>query len=288
MLRTAAVTSDIIALTRNPSSSGAAATEGAVRWLALDLRDPDFARELPWRVDAIVHLAQSREYRDFPEGASDMFEVNLGATARLLDYARHAGVGRFVFASTATMYEPSHQPLTERSPLLCTSYYSASKRAAELLIQQYRGLFSCWLVRIFTVYGADQRDQLVANLIRRVEDDEAVTVQGSSGLPLSPIHVSDVARAVWYAASSPDAIPEPGGEVVNLGGSERMTIRSLAEEIGRAMDRAPRFAFSAGVDPPGFIADRTLLDRMLPDMPSMSFADGIRQVLAANGAATAR
>ena len=126
--------------------------------------------------------------------AVDIFDVNLGATARLLDYARRAGVERSVFASTATMYRPSHGPLGESSPILCTSYYSASKRAAELLIEQYRELFGCWLIRIFTVYGIGQRDQLIANLVRRVASDEPVTVEGHSGLPVSPIHA-----AMWRA-----------------------------------------------------------------------------------------
>jgi nucleoside-diphosphate-sugar epimerase len=195
-LETVSPDEDAVALAREESTIPGAASRGAVQWLAVDLRDPGFARELPGRADAIVHLAQARAYRDFPEQAVDIFDVNLGATARLLDYARRAGVERFVFASTATMYEPSHTPLTERSPIQCTSYYSASKRAAELLIGQYRELFACRLIRIFTVYGVGQRDQLIANLVRRVAGGEPVTVQGRSGLPVSPIHAADVARVL--------------------------------------------------------------------------------------------
>ena len=44
---------------------------------------------------------------------------------------------------------------------------------------------------------------------------------------------------------------------MNVGGSERLGIRALAEEIGRALGVAPRFVFTGGADPPGFIADRT-------------------------------
>jgi nucleoside-diphosphate-sugar epimerase len=285
-LETVSPDEDAVALAREESTIPGAASRGAVQWLAVDLRDPGFARELPGRADAIVHLAQARAYRDFPEQAVDIFDVNLGATARLLDYARRAGVERFVFASTATMYEPSHTPLTERSPIQCTSYYSASKRAAELLIGQYRELFACRLIRIFTVYGVGQRDQLIANLVRRVAGGEPVTVQGRSGLPVSPIHAADVARVLLRAARPGETSPESGCGVVNVGGSERLGIRDLAEEIGRALGAAPQFAFTGRDDPPGFIADRTVLDRKFPGVESMSFADGIRRVLADGGVAT--
>lgn len=277
---------DTVALARDPPRIAAPASRGPAQWIPVDLRDPGFARELPGHVDAIVHLAQAREYREFPDKAVDIFDVNLGATARLLDYARRAGVERFVFASTATMYQPSHAPLTERSPILCTSYYSASKRAAELLVEQYRELFGCWLIRIFTVYGVGQRDQLIANLVRRVADNEPVTVQGHSGLPVSPIHAADVARILRRAATPEEPAPQSGCDVVNVGGFERLGIRDLAEEIGRALGAAPRFAFTGGNDPPGFIADRTLLDRTFPGIGLISFADGIRRVLAEGGVAT--
>ncbi|HEX3976537.1 MAG TPA: NAD(P)-dependent oxidoreductase [Solirubrobacteraceae bacterium] len=273
---------EIVALARDPAAIDATAL-GRAQWLPIDLRDPGFARKLPGRADAIVNLAQAREYRDFPASAVDIFDVNLGATARLLDYALGAGVQRFVFASTGTMYESSHAPLTERSPILCASYYAASKRAAELLIGQYRELFGCWLMRIFTVYGVGQRDQLVANLTRRVAGEEPVPLQGTSGLPVSPIHAADVARALWQAATVGDAAPESGCEALNIGGAQALTIRDLAQEIGKALGVPARFECAAGDDPPGWVADRRLLDRRFALAEPLAFADGIRQVLSAEG-----
>jgi UDP-glucose 4-epimerase len=280
-MRMAAATSDTFAVARDRSEHVSSTADGSVRWLALDLRDPAFVQRLPDHVDAIVHLAQSREYRDFPSGAGDMFEVNLAATSRLLDYAWRTGAGRFVFASTATMYAPSHAPLTEDAPLRCGSFYSASKRAAELLIEQYAERMACWMIRIFTVYGSGQRDQLIANLVGRVQRGDPVTVQGRSGLPLSPLHAADVARTLWRAATPEAAIGGPGLEIVNLGGSERLAIRELAEQIGDAIGKTPNFSFSDGDDPPGWVADRTKLERVLPVSVPRSFADGIRDVLAA-------
>jgi nucleoside-diphosphate-sugar epimerase len=283
-LRLAGAGSETVAVARDPDPIDVATADGPAQWLALDLRDPGFARRLPGRVDAIVHLAQSREYRDFPVGAVDVVDVNLGATARLLDYARGAGVQRFVFASTATIYEPSRAPLSECSPVRCTSFYAASKRAAELLIEQYGELMACWLMRIFTVYGAGQRDQLIANLVRRVEAAEPVTVQGRSGLPVSPIHAADVARVLLQAAAAGHPSLESGCGVLNVGGREALGIRELAEQIGETVGRAPQFVSAADDDPPGWIADRTKLDHMFELDEPLSFAEGIRETLAAGHA----
>jgi nucleoside-diphosphate-sugar epimerase len=280
LVRMAGAASDTFAVARDPSSPQGSGSGCPVRWLALDLRDPAFAQQLPERVDAIVHLAQSRQYHDFPGGADDMFEVNLAATAGLLEYARRACVKRFVFASTATLYAPSHAALTERSPIQCGSFYAASKRAAELLIEQYAELMFCWLVRIFTVYGRGQREQLIANLVHRVQRGDSVTVQGRSGLPVSPIHAADVAKTLWQVATPEAEVAGPGCEIVNLGGPERLAIRELAEQIGNAVGVSPNFSFSAGDDPPGWVADRTKLEQLLPAAAPRSFADGIRDVLA--------
>ena len=89
---------------------------GGVTWLEADLTRPGVQRALPGGAQGVIHLAQSRHDRTFPEGADDVVDVNVAATARLLDYARSAGAGRFVLASTATVYRRSQGPLTEDSP----------------------------------------------------------------------------------------------------------------------------------------------------------------------------
>src|ERR1700736_2966542 len=71
---------------------------GGVDWLELDLAAP-LPQTLPASIDAVVHLAQSRRYREFPEGAVDMYEINTAATVRLLDYTLRAGGQRFTYAS---------------------------------------------------------------------------------------------------------------------------------------------------------------------------------------------
>ncbi len=60
-------------------------------WIECDLGRPWETTALPEGIDVVIHLVQSRRFREFPEGAGDMFEVNIASTMRLLAYAHQAG-----------------------------------------------------------------------------------------------------------------------------------------------------------------------------------------------------
>jgi nucleoside-diphosphate-sugar epimerase len=60
----------------------------SINYISLDLsRDFSF-KELPGEIDCIIHLAQSNRFKDFPEGASDVFSVNVKTTHNLLEFSR--------------------------------------------------------------------------------------------------------------------------------------------------------------------------------------------------------
>lgn len=236
-----------------------------------DLTDPGFAAALPTDVDAVVHLAQARDYRHFPECAPGVVAVNVTATAALLDHALRHGAQQVLLASTATVYEPRPQPLTEDAPVRVRSIYAASKRSAELLAIPYAARLPVRALRIFTTYGAVRDDRLVSDLIDRVETGRPVTIQGTRGLMTSPIHASDVARAVVAAVGRPPAAGEL--DLLNVGGP-LTGIRDMAEAIGRLVGRDPVFEPVAG-DPPCFAADSTKRRAVLDVPEPLSFADGL-------------
>jgi UDP-glucose 4-epimerase len=236
-----------------------------------DLGDPAFAGLLPTDLDAIVHLAQARDYRHFPECAPGVVAINVTATAALLDHAARHGAGQVLLASTATVYEPSPQPLAEDAPVRVRSVYAASKRSAELLAIPYAAQLPVRALRIFTTYGAVRDGRLVADLIHRVETGRAVTVQGERGLMTSPIHASDVARAVIAALGRPPATGDL--DLVNVGG-DALGIRDMAEAIGRVVGREPIFEAREGA-PPCFVADRTKCERVLDVPAPLGFEEGV-------------
>ncbi len=235
-----------------------------------DLTDPGFAAALPTDVDAIVHLAQARDYRDFPECAPGVVAVNVTATAALLDHAARCDA-QVLLASTATVYEPRPAPLDEDAPVRVRSIYAASKRSAELLAVPYATRVPVRALRIFTTYGAVRDGRLVADLIHRVSSARAVTVQGERGLMTSPIHASDVARAVIAAVRRPPALGAL--DLVNVGGRPQ-GIRDMAQAIGRVLGREPVFEARAG-DPPSFVADRAKCARVLGVPEPIGFEAGV-------------
>src|SRR5205814_2290751 len=87
------------------------ATNG-VRWHTVDLSQPDTA-VLPRQTDAVVYLAQSEHFRDFPRRAHDIFSVNVLGVQSLLEYAKTAGCRTFVLASSGGVYQPSNSALKE-------------------------------------------------------------------------------------------------------------------------------------------------------------------------------
>jgi UDP-glucose 4-epimerase len=271
LLRSATPDVELIALTRG-SPPAAPASARSVEWVQGDVTRPGFQRTLPGSVDAVVHLAQSRRDRELPEHLDDVVDVNVGATARLLDYARSAGARRFVLASTATVYRASVEPLGEDAPLNPHSLYGASKRSAELLCEAFSEIVPSTALRLFTVYGPGQRGRLVADLIERVREGRPVTVQGREGLLLSPIHVRDVA-AVLHAAIGRDG---PGFELVNVGGAERLGVGQLAETIGEAVGRRANLSRVDGPEPGGWVADLSRLRELFGPFEPRPFAAGIR------------
>jgi nucleoside-diphosphate-sugar epimerase len=248
---------------------------GVTQTVLADLTHPGFADALPDGLDAIVHLAQAREYRNFPQCAPGVVAVNVDATAQLLQHAAQSGAGQFLFASTATIYRPAAvgtAPLREDDEIRCRSIYAASKRSAELLCAPYSALLPTRALRIFTTYGGVHDGRLVSDLVSRVEHGRAVTLEGERGMVTSPIHASDVARSIIAALGRPPALGEL--DVVNVGGAQTLGIRDMADAIGRVLGREPVFETREG-DPPSYAADRTKLDAILAPPAPVDFEAGL-------------
>ncbi|MDP9067836.1 MAG: NAD(P)-dependent oxidoreductase [Actinomycetota bacterium] len=248
---------------------------GGVSWVQHDFRSEQ-PLELPPDTDAVVHLAQSTRFREFPEGAQDMFDVNLRSTAQLLDASSRAGVRRFVFASTGAVYRPSDNPLREEDELEDppSSYYVAAKRAAELLVGTYSALIPTTILRFFFVYGRKQReDMLLPRLVSMVSEGRPVLLQGDDGIRLNPIHVSDAAAAVV------GALDLTGDHLMNVAGSETVSIRELACAIATALGRVPTFERLDGGSTGNLVADISRMSALLT-RPKTPLAEGVRDLCA--------
>ena len=165
-----------------------------VRAIGCDLSERFTCENFPKSVDAVIHLAQSRRYRDFPTGAPEVFAINVAATQTLADYALKAGAKSFLYASTGSLYVPSALPADEEAATEATSYYAASKLAAEVLISAYSSVMPVGILRLFYVFGPGQSKMLIDGLFDRIRQGNPVTLQGDGGIRLTPTFSADVAR----------------------------------------------------------------------------------------------
>jgi UDP-glucose 4-epimerase len=241
-----------------------------VEWIRQDLTERLDQRGLPAQVDGVVHLAQSARYQEFPDGAEDIFAVNVHGTARLLEYARRAGAQRFVLTSTGGNYVPGPEPVDEGTPLATPGFYFRSKRMAELLVEGYGELMGGAILRLFFVYGPGQpENMLVSRLAGRVLTGEEIAVEGDPGMRMNPIFVDDAAAAIAAALELPEQA------VVNVAGEEVVTLTELVKRIAAALGREAMLRHT-DAQPDDLVADTTRMNRLLGVSAQTNLDDGLR------------
>lgn len=234
-------------------------------------------------VDTVVWLAQSRRYREFPDGAGDMFRVNEAAFFELLEWARTHRVGRVVYASTGSVYAPGSAPWHEDSPTAATTMYAATKLNAERLLAQYAGCFVCVAARVFSVYGPGQQGMALASVAGTAFAGRPVTLNEGIGMRCTPIFVDDAAAI--FAELARMSLPA-NPLVINVAGPEVVTLADVARIAAGLGGREPLIERGAG-PAPALIADTARLRGMLPDLRFHDLAAGLAATLAGGPPATA-
>ena len=186
----------------------------------------------PW--DVVYHLAAQADVpRSVREPLAD-FRANALGTLNLLEWCRSRQVGRFVYASTVAVYDPSAmKPIREDAPLAPSSPYGASKLAGEAMVTAYQrtyGLSTC-VLRLFNVYGPGMSKYVIHDLIRKLQkDSHTLEILGTGEQVRDYVYVEDAVAGFMAAAER----SEPGA-VMNLGSGQGIRIADLADEISRAM-----------------------------------------------------
>lgn len=268
----------VTALVRAGSPRGQAAQfRPGVDQIAMDLSMLD-AEKLPGGVDAVVSVAQSAHFRQFPEMAREIFSVNVDANLRLLDWARRGAVKKFVIASSGGVYgshaRAMHDDKVRSQTDSPAGFYLATKLCVELLFEGYGPFFrSAVTLRPFFIYGPGQRgDMLIPRLIASVRGGKPIQLQGRDGVRLSPIFVDDAAAAFV------GALDLEGCHALDVAGPEVLTMREIGEAIGKQVGRAPVFENREG-QPTDFIANLEGGRTKLP-VAKTRFADGLAKTLA--------
>jgi UDP-glucose 4-epimerase len=247
-----------------------------VTYHAIDLSSDWCRKSLPVHVDAVIHLAQSRNFRDFPQQALEILQVNLVSTAKLLDYASHVGVKHFVLASTGGLHRPSATVITEDSkvdpPDGLLEYYFRTKQAAELLARPYMDSIDITILRPFFIYGPGQSsDKLISRLLASIREGRPIKLSGRDGLVVNPVFVDDVVDLIIAILDAPKS------RILMAAGPDILSIRAIADLIGHQVGCNPIFEKMDG-DDTKMIANHQVAESLLV-RPMTRFSDGILQLL---------
>jgi nucleoside-diphosphate-sugar epimerase len=193
--------------------------------------------------DCIVHLA-ALSNDPMGELAPELtMQINFEASVRTAEAAKKAGVKRFVFASSCSLYGAADtgKPLDESAPLNPVSAYAVSKvRTEERLRELADQSFSPVYLRNATAYGVSPRmrfDLVLNNLMAWAKTSGKIRVT-SDGTPWRPlVHIEDISRAALCAASAP--LEAVHNEAFNIGRNDaNYRIRDIAAAAARQVPNA--------------------------------------------------
>jgi nucleoside-diphosphate-sugar epimerase len=237
--------------------------------------------------DAIMHLAA---LSNDPMGELNQqltYDINRDASIRVAKLAKQAGVPRFLFAGSCSVYGQGKKPdLEETDPVNPLTAYAKSKIETEIEVSKLADAnFTPIYLRNSTAYGYSPMlriDLVVNNLLGSAMAFGQIRIQ-SDGSPWRPlIHCRDIARAFLAFAEAPrEAVHN---RAVNVGGNaENYRVREVADQVKRLMPKAEiAYTGEVGADPRNYRVNFDLLKQVLPNFKlQYTLASGMDELHAA-------
>jgi UDP-glucuronate 4-epimerase len=231
------------------------------------------------RPDAIVHLAARAGVRPSLDNPLLYELVNVRGTMVLLDAARQAGVRKFVFASSSSIYGIANQvPFREGDfNNLPISPYAATKLAGEKICYTYSHLYNLPVVclRFFTVYGPRQRPDLaIRKFTAMIDRGQPIPMFGDGASGRDYTFVNDTVQGIRAALNY-----DCRYEIFNLGNSHPVTLSEMISTIETVLGRKAdvRQMPDQPGDVPITFADISKAQRLLRYSPQTPFRTGIER-----------
>jgi UDP-glucuronate 4-epimerase len=249
-----------------------------------DIRDAGRVLEIVQQEqpEVIVHLAARAGVRPSLEQPLLYEEVNLRGTLTLLEAARAAGVRKFIFASSSSIYGIANQvPFREDDhAVMPISPYAATKIGGEKLCYTYSHLYNLSVVclRFFTVYGPRQRPDLaIRKFTEMISRGQPIPVYGDGSAGRDYTFVADTVSGIVASIEYPCSF-----DIFNLGNSHPIALNRMISTIEEALGKKAnvhRLPDQPG-DVPITYADISKAQRLLGYRPATTFEEGVRAFVA--------
>jgi len=263
--------------------------EGNVRVNISDVRDSHSLPHFVRGQDYLFNLAGQTSHMDSMTDPQTDLEINARAQLSILEACRIHNPGiRIVFASTRQIYgKPDYLPVDEKHPLRPVDVNGINKLAGEsyhLLYHRVHGIRST-VLRLTNTIGPrmrvkDARQTFVGVWIKKILNGEPIEVWGGEQLR-DFTYVDDAVEAFLLAASKPEAL----GEIFNVGGTEPVNLKQLAEllVVANGSGEYVQRVFPGDrkkIDIGDFYADYRLITEKLGWVPRTSLQAALTQTLA--------
>jgi nucleoside-diphosphate-sugar epimerase len=234
--------------------------------------------------DCVMHLAA---ISNDPMGELDpqlTYSVNRDASVRIAKLAKQAGVGRYLFSGSCSVYGAGEKlDLDEDDPLNPLTAYAKSKIETEQAVSELAGDdFSPAFLRNATAYGFSPMlrvDLVVNNLLASALSYGEIRIM-SDGTPWRPlVHCRDIARAFVAFMNAPRKVIHK--QAVNIGGNqENFQVRDVGDQVQKLVpDAAITYTGEVGADPRNYRVKFDLLNKLLPDFElEYTLASGMEEL----------
>ncbi|HEU5244672.1 MAG TPA: GDP-mannose 4,6-dehydratase [Gaiellaceae bacterium] len=248
-----------------------------------DLRDADAVHgavrgtELVFHLGALIGIPYSYVH------PRETFDTNVAGTLNVVTAARDHDLSLLVHTSTSETYgTAAYVPIDERHPLQAQSPYSATKIAADKLVESFHHSFAVPVttVRPFNTYGPRQSPRAVIPTIASQALQGTTLALGHLSPTRDFTYVSDTVEG-FIRAAEVAAI----GQTCNLGSGEEISVGGLVELVGEILGKQLHVEHDPKRDRPEasevdrLVADNTRAREVLGWEPTVSLRDGLRRTL---------
>jgi UDP-glucose 4-epimerase len=239
--------------------------------------------KLPNDFDAIIHLAAQIHVDRSIVNPEETFEINLGGTLKILEFARMNDINKILFSSTSEVYgSAEYAPMDEQHPLSAKHPYGVSKIAADRLCYTYNETYDLGvdIIRSFNFFGPRQKDTgyggVIAIFINRVLQNKPPIIYGDGKQTRDYMFVKDAVSAYDKVLRSRG---NPGRNGINFGSGREISINEIADLVikhgSNEKKLKPIHVEPRPVEVQRLVADISKAKKLLEFRPQFDFERGL-------------